>query len=268
MPRQAIAMKRPESIQLSKTQAAGLLQRPSALAAAATLTVALAIGIGYLLAGCPRVVGTGPDAGQPPSEKVALADGSQPAGSDLSLRDIPFNGAGAYESLKRLVEIGPRRSGSEGMKAQQKLLVDYFAKRGGKVEFQRFTAPDPRDGSEVPMANLLVQWHPKAFNRVLLCAHYDTLPFPLRDPENPRGKFVGANDNASGVAILMEMANDMPKLHGKYGVDFLLVDGEEYIFQESEPMFLGANTSPSNTPNSRRVGNRRIATTGASCSTW
>ncbi len=228
----------------SKSPPAGLFQRPLVLAAAAILMVGLGTGIGWLLAGAPRLGGPRSDIGEPPPvPELALADGSERAVavSNLKLSDIPFNGARAYESLQRLVGIGPRPSGSEGMKTQQKLLTDYFEKRSGQVEFQRFTAPDPRNGAEVPMANLLVHWHPKAANRVVLCAHYDTLPFPLRDPENPRGRFVGANDNASGVAILMEMANDLPKLQCKYGVDFLLVDGEEYVFQnEGQPMFLGA----------------------------
>ena len=126
------------------------------------------------------------------------------------------------------------------MDAQQKLLAEHFKKLGGQVEFQRFRARHPREDSWVPMANILVRWNPKNTNRILLCAHYDTLPYPMRDPENPRGPFVGANDNASGVAILMELARDMPELKSKYGVDFLLLDGEEYIFTEDDRFFLGS----------------------------
>ncbi len=90
------------------------------------------------------------------------------------------------------------------------------------------------------MANILVHWHPQSTTRILLCAHYDTLPFPLRDKENPQGPFVGANDNASGVAVLMELARDMPTLRTKYGIDFLLLDGEEFIFNEQDRFFLGS----------------------------
>jgi hypothetical protein len=233
-------MKHSTSARPSKSPPPGLFHRPLALAVIAVLTAGLGTGIGYLLAGGLLFGGRPAGAGDPSPATRELADRDQRVVSDLKLSEIPFNGARAYESLQRLVDIGPRRSGSEGMKAQQKLLSDYFQQRGGKVEFQRFTAPDPRDGATVPMANLVVHWNPTAVDRVLLCAHYDTLPFPLRDRQNPHGRFVGANDNASGVAILMEMANDLPKLHGKYGVDFLLVDGEEYIFRENEPMFLGA----------------------------
>ena len=59
--------------------------------------------------------------------------------------------------------------------------------------------------------------------------------------------FIGANDGASGVAMLMELAKWMPKLESKYGVDFVLFDGEEFVFRKGtrfdrsgDPMFLGA----------------------------
>ena len=92
----------------------------------------------------------------------------------------------------------------------------------------------------VPMTNILVHWHPQSTTRILLCAHYDTLPYPLRDKENPQGTFIGANDNASGVAVLMELAHDIPALKTKYGIDFLLLDGEEFIFSERGRFFLGS----------------------------
>jgi hypothetical protein len=160
--------------------------------------------------------------------------------SNLKLEDIPFDGAKAYEYLKRLCEIGPRPSGSQGMLAQQKLLSEHFQKLGGQVELQRFRAKHPLDGSWVSMANLIVRWHPKSKDRILLCAHYDTLPLPLLDPENPRGRFVGANDNASGVALLMQLGHEMRELKCNFGVDFVFLDGEEYIFHERHPMFLGS----------------------------
>jgi len=162
------------------------------------------------------------------------------AGPELKLEDIPFNGTQAYEYLKQLCAIGPRPSGSPGMETQQKLLAAHFQKLGGQVEFQRFRAPHPQTGVAVPMANIVVRWHPERTSRILLCGHYDTLPYPMRDPDNPRGRFVGADDNASGVAVLMELARDMPSLPTKYGVDFLLLDGEEYIFREQDRFFLGS----------------------------
>lgn len=167
-------------------------------------------------------------------------DDSANAVSALRLEDIPFNGARAYKYLKQLCAIGPRPSGSPGMEAQQKLLAEHFKKLGGEVEFQRFQVRHPSDNSLVPMANMIVHWRPDSDNRIVLCAHYDTLPFPLRDKRNPRGVFVGANDNAGGVALLMELAHDIPKFDAKYGIDFLFLDGEEFLFSQDGRFFLGS----------------------------
>ncbi len=169
-----------------------------------------------------------------------LEQNAEAAVSRLRLEDIPFNGTRAYDYLKQVCAIGPRRSGSAGMAAQQELLVNHFNKLGAQVSLQKFRVRHPLDGSAVPMANLIVQWHPKSRKRILLCAHYDTLPFPMLDKQNPRGPFIGANDGGSGVALLMELAHEIPKLSLKYGVDFVFFDGEEFIFKRDGRYFIGS----------------------------
>jgi Zn-dependent M28 family amino/carboxypeptidase len=75
----------------------------------------------------------------------------------------------------------------------------------------------------------------------LLCAHYDTRPFPDQDQFRPQGLFIGANDGASGAALLMELGRHMPALQGSVGVDFVLFDAEEFVFDEPSPKyFLGS----------------------------
>ncbi len=136
-------------------------------------------------------------------------------------------------------------SGSKGMEKQQTLLQAHFEKLGGKVSYQRFLANNPLGGDKVPMANMLVEWHPDRKDRVLLCVHYDTRPLPDRDPDPAKrqnGPFIGANDGGSGVALLMELAHKMKEIDGPVGVDFLLVDGEELVYQEKrDPYFLGTS---------------------------
>ncbi|OHB66265.1 MAG: hypothetical protein A2V70_04895 [Planctomycetes bacterium RBG_13_63_9] len=176
---------------------------------------------------------------------VFLGDGGrdgngQASVSRLRLEDIPFNGARAYEYLKQLCAIGPRRSGSPGMAQQQELLESHFRKLGGQVELQRFRVRHPVDGSAVPMANLIVRWHPERARRILLGTHYDTLPLPMLDPVDKQGTFIGANDGGSGVALLMELAHEMADLECDYGVDFVHFDGEEFIFERSDRYFLGS----------------------------
>ncbi len=152
----------------------------------------------------------------------------------------PFDGERAYGYLKQLCAIGPRPSGSPGMKAQQELLERHFTNLGGKVTLQRFEILHPVDRSPVPLANLIVEWFPDRTERLMLCAHYDTLPYPMLDPVDPRGIFVGANDGASGVAILMEMAHHIPNLPVRYGIDFVLFDAEEFIFRPTDRYFIGS----------------------------
>ncbi len=167
--------------------------------------------------------------------------GSQRGRGDLALEDIPFDGRQSYAYLKEICELGPRPSGSDAMAKQQKMLSDHFRKLGGKVTLQEFPERHPQDGSRVTLANLIVEWHPDRRERILLCAHYDTRPYPDRDPRNRRGTFLGANDGASGVALLMELGRHMPDLEGPYGVDFVLFDGEEFVFdRDRDPYFLGS----------------------------
>jgi glutaminyl-peptide cyclotransferase len=163
--------------------------------------------------------------------------------ADIS-RVNPLDPKRAFGYLEELCDLGPRYSGSPAMLKQQKLLVDYFQKLGGKVSLQEFRAKNPLGGGLVPMANIIVQWHPERKDRILLAAHYDTRPLPDRD-RNPiarkQGRFIGASDGASGTATLMELAHFMPKLDSKFGVDFVIFDGEELVYQERrDPYCLGS----------------------------
>ncbi|HEY2762046.1 MAG TPA: M28 family peptidase [Pirellulales bacterium] len=164
---------------------------------------------------------------------LGLGRAAAASGGNLTLSDIPFDGAKAYEYLKQICDLGPRPPGSAAMLAQQKLLTDYFQKLGAKVVKQEFRGRDPLSGESLPMTNLIVEWFPERKERILFCAHYDTRPYPDRDRRNPHGKFVGANDGASGVAVLMEMGKSMPAYTGLYGVDFVLLDAEDLTYWDS-----------------------------------
>jgi glutaminyl-peptide cyclotransferase len=151
-----------------------------------------------------------------------------------------FSGSAAFEHLEAICALGPRPSGSPGMTRQREMLVAHFRAAGATVTGQAFQVRDRRTGSPVHMENLLVVWHPERTERVLVGAHYDTRPFPDRDPVDPKGVFIGANDGASGVALLMELARFMPALPGPVGVDFVLFDAEEYVVDQRDPYFLGS----------------------------
>lgn len=169
------------------------------------------------------------------------ADYRAPRSVPITLETIPVDGRQAFRYLEQICEIGPRPSGSPGMLKQQELLTTHFKALGANVSLQEFRARHPENGSPVTMANIIVQWHPDRTQRVLLCAHYDTRPFPDQDRRNPRGTFIGANDGASGVALLMELGRHMPALDGPYGIDFILFDAEEFVFDaDRDKYFLGS----------------------------
>jgi len=157
----------------------------------------------------------------------------------------PLNAERAFGYLQEVCAIGPRVSATPGMIKQQELLKAHFEKLGGKVSLQEFNARHPQTGATVKLANQIVEWHPEKKDRILLCCHYDTRPFPDRDPDVTRRRdpFIGANDGGSGVALLMELGNHMARLRCKYGVDFVFFDGEELVYDEEvrrDPYFLGS----------------------------
>jgi len=152
-----------------------------------------------------------------------------------------FDGEAAYAYLKLICDFGPRPSLSEGMRKQREFLKQHFIALKAEVIEQPFPAREPNSGQVVHLTNLVVRWHPERKKRLLFCCHYDTRPFPDRDPVNPRGVFIGANDGGSGVAVLCELGKQIAEMDGPYGVDFVFFDGEEFVyFDKRDPMFLGS----------------------------
>jgi len=181
--------------------------------------------------------GAAPPAAPPTAAPLSHAGFAAEA---AALKNIPFDGSRAYGYLQNLCSFGPRSSGSPGMLAQRQLLVEHFRRLGAQVELQEFEYPHPLSRTPVSLVNIVVRWHPERRGRILLGTHYDTLPWPLRDPHNKRGVFVGANDGGSGTALLMALGHDMPGLPAVLGVDFAFFDAEEFLFDERGHYFVGA----------------------------
>jgi glutaminyl-peptide cyclotransferase len=150
--------------------------------------------------------------------------------------------ARTMEYLKELCKLGPRISGTEGMKKQQELMKKHFESLGGKVTMQKFQGQQI-GRPPVEMANMIVSWFPENQRRIILCSHYDTRPIADQEPiERDWTKpFISANDGGSGVALLMEWANHMKDFKSPVGIDFVFFDGEEYIFNSKrDKYFLGS----------------------------
>lgn len=176
-------------------------------------------------------------------EKSPVKKGDQFAQDRLPEgKEINFDAKRSLDYLKALCDIGPRISGTEGMKKQQELLQKHFEKHGATVTLQEFKGKQPSRTEPVAMANMIVSWNPEAKKRVLLCGHYDTRP--IADQEKPKDwhkTFVSANDGTSTVAMFMELAHHMKEMPLKVGVDFILFDAEEFIYEPNrDRFFLGS----------------------------
>jgi glutaminyl-peptide cyclotransferase len=162
----------------------------------------------------------------------------------LSLETIPFNGERAYKHLNAICAIGPRVAGSKGMQEQQELVARHFESLGANVQLQEFDVRHPETGALTRLANLIAEFHPDRKERILLCAHYDTRPYPDEDPDpkKRRDPFIGANDGASGVALLMELGTHLKDFPGALGVDVVLFDAEELVYERRrDQYFIGSN---------------------------
>jgi glutaminyl-peptide cyclotransferase len=144
-----------------------------------------------------------------------------------------FDGKQAMKYLETICALGPRISGSPAMRKQQEIIKKHFEEIGANVQLQTFTAKQNSVKGEVEMTNIIISFQPDKKRRVILCSHYDTRPIADQepDPRDWRKPFVSANDGGSGVALLMELGNHMKELKTNVGVDFVIFDGEEYIYR-------------------------------------
>jgi hypothetical protein len=173
----------------------------------------------------------GPEAQDPKDpKKTEFGTGTEPKDDT---KPVKFDGDRALKYLKQLCDIGPRISGSDGMKKQQELVEKHFKDLGATVTRQEFKVRQRSRKADTEMVNLVVSWHPAKERRILICSHYDTRPIADQEPNrgNWNKPFVSANDGTSGVAFLMELGNHMKDLKTEFGIDFVLFDGEEYVFE-------------------------------------
>jgi len=142
---------------------------------------------------------------------------------------LEFKGGRAYQYLKEECQFGPRNPGSPGHRALKKYLLDFFSAYSNLVKSQDFVWEDTTGDLKLELSNIIVSFYPEKKERVLLCAHWDTRPWADKDsnPENRSTPILGANDGASGVAVLMELAPILSKKKPRYGVDLVFFDAED-----------------------------------------
>jgi Zn-dependent M28 family amino/carboxypeptidase len=141
--------------------------------------------------------------------------------------------------LLRQTSFGPRNPESKGHRDCLNYLYSQLLSFADEVRLQEFTAA-PYDDKKLRLTNIIASFQPGAKERLLLCAHWDTRPRADYDQnlERRNEPILGANDGASGVAVLLEIASLMSKQPPPVGVDIVLFDGEDYGLEGDTPNYL------------------------------
>jgi Zn-dependent M28 family amino/carboxypeptidase len=145
----------------------------------------------------------------------------------------------AYDDVKRMVELGPRPSGSEALKKEQQFIQTELTSYGLKVTQDPFDAETPH--GKIPMINIIGEVAGAKPDIVMITGHYDT---KLLDD------FVGANDGGSSAAALLEMARVLARSNPEYTLWFVFFDGEEAVVDWD------ANNGLDNTYGSRHLASK------------
>lgn len=137
----------------------------------------------------------------------------------------------AFAMLERQCAFGPRVPGTAAHDSCLNFLereLRYSATNSAIVR-QRFSHIIDKSRQEVTLTNLIASFNLAAGERVLLCAHWDTRPWADQDPDpaNRDLPIIGANDGASGVAVLLAVARALKSSPPPVGVDIVLFDGED-----------------------------------------
>ena len=140
-----------------------------------------------------------------------------------------FDGNAALGYVREQMAFGPRIPGTDGHRRTGDWIVSQMKSRADTVIEQTWVHVTAR-GDSLPMRNVLARIRPGMPQRVLYLAHWDTRPVSdeAADAAQRRIPVPGANDGASGVALLIAVADALKETPPIYGVDLLFVDGEDY----------------------------------------
>ncbi len=140
-----------------------------------------------------------------------------------------FNGDSAYFYTFSQVNFGPRVSGTEAHRHCKNWLVSKLEASADTVYQQNFKA---RTYDKVTRrgVNIIASFNPEKQKRILLMAHWDSRPFADADADESlhRTPIDAANDGASGVGVLLEIARQFGIQRPEVGVDIVLFDLEDW----------------------------------------
>ncbi|MFN0032108.1 MAG: M28 family peptidase [Flavobacteriales bacterium] len=146
-----------------------------------------------------------------------------------------FNADSAYAFVKKQVDFGPRVPNLASHTNCGDWLEQTMQQYGAEVTAQRATVMN-REGKNIEVRNIICQFQKEKAERVMLCAHWDTRPIAEKDKNtNMQNKPIdGANDGASGVGVLLEIARQLQLSPSNIGVDIILFDAEDNGMSERD----------------------------------
>ena len=164
--------------------------------------------------------------------------------ADDALVAQQFSADSAFTFCQQQCDFGPRTMNSEAHEQCGQWIMDKFRSYGLEVSEQRATLTG-FDGTPLQSNNIMAHYQPELQQRILICAHWDSRPWADNDPDeaNHQKPVLAANDGASGVAVMLELARvlsaDTCRL--SVGVDFVCFDAEDWGTEhQSDSWALGA----------------------------
>lgn len=172
-------------------------------------------------------------------------------GDTLALKEPAgpeFNADSAYFFCAMQCEFGPRIMNSEAHDKCEQWIIEKFKQYGCEVQTQKADLKG-YDGTVLHATNIIARYNPEATTRILICAHWDSRPWADNDPDekNHHTPVMAANDGASGVAVMIELARLLngnqtlaadsvatdstatgTALRSDLGVDFICFDAEDW----------------------------------------
>ncbi|MDE0015923.1 MAG: M28 family peptidase [Candidatus Poribacteria bacterium] len=173
------------------------------------------------------------------SPKTELRDTADFSASTARQANAAFDAQRAFAALKKQCEFGPRPPGSAAHRETQNYLFSELQKYANNAELQPHVYKAKT--ATLHLNNILAEFGTPSGETMLLAAHWDTRPIADHDPkpENRDKPILGANDGASGVAILLEMARVFKEHPPPRRVVIVLFDGEDYG-RTADDMFIGS----------------------------
>ena len=157
----------------------------------------------------------------------------------------------AFSYLVAQCDFGPRNPGSDGYYACLDYLITELDQSANEIILQDFSYQERRYNKQYNLENIIARFNPDSEFQTVISAHWDTRPWAdqedLRQDRNQ--PIIGANDGASGVAILLELAKIMGENPPPIGVNLVFFDGEDLgIPGENETYCQGSRFFAKNLP--------------------